>query len=310
VGEPASVSGAAGVPERVADAVAALTVIRLTAAAKQKAEADLAAQALIAAAAPPPPAPPPVEDEVDPELTAPVAARAAWQPDANRVRAAVTVGAGAVLRGLELSGEGAATLAELRNGPVPGLGVYVQLKPLELFDGTAGKRWSDLELELHYRRAFVRATGVGGDLEGQSCTMSDDDVQARLTWRWRLGEHPLATSLGVAGGFSHEATLFACALPVVSTTWRGVDAQLRVRQPLWREVLALELSVGPRFLLGGPDAPRPGFSFGGEAWLELKPASVFFARAGVRASRLAAATDALAVVDTRVFLALEVGAFF
>jgi hypothetical protein len=310
VGTPSYANNAAGIPQKSADELARFVGKEVSTLAKQKADADAAA---LAAKAPPPAPlpPPPPEDEADPELST-TKSVVAWTPSASRVRVAVTVGPGAAVRDLSLSGDGAASLAELRNNGVVGLGVYAQLKPLELFDGTAGQRYSDLELEVHYRHAFVHAQGIAGAVAGQDCTMSDDDVQARLSWRYRLGSDAssMLPSVGVGGGWSQEATLFSCSLPVVSTTWRGVDAQLRVRQPLWRDVLALDLSVGPRFLVGGPDASRPGFSVSGEAWLELKPASVFFARGGARVSRLVAATDTLGVVDTRAFFALEVGAFF
>ena len=96
----------------------------------------------------------------------------------------------------------------------------------------------------------------------------------------------------------------------MSTTWRGVDAQLRIRQPLFRDLVTLELIGGPRILLPGPLAASPGFSLSAEAWLEVKPVSVLFARAGVRYSRLQAANPTLAAVDSRTFLALELGAFF
>jgi hypothetical protein len=306
-GELSTVSNAAGVPQKVADQMAMLVVKQLNAQAKLKAAADAAA--LLAVAPPPtsPPLPPP-EDDVDAELSTVPTAKA-WAPDPKRVRVVVSVGPGAALRGLELSGDGAASLAELRNNGVVGLGVYAQVKPLELLDATAGRRISDLAIELHYRRAFVRARGVEGAVAGQDCSMTDDDVQVRGSWRFRLGENPMLPSIGLGGGWSQESTKFACALPLVSTTWSGVDAQLRVRQPLYRDVLALDLAWGPRFLLSGADATRAGFSFSGEAWLELKPASVFFARGGARVSRLAAATDTLSVVDTRAFFALEFGAF-
>lgn len=256
--------------------------------------------------------PPPIEELVDPELQqlhVKPATPTRWAPDRNRVRAWAAVGPGATLRGLELRGDAVAQLAELDNGTVVGLGVGAQLLPLELFDATAGRAWSQLSLEVHYRRAFVQARGVAGGLEGETCSMTDDDLQLRAGWRYRLGDGYLPT-LGVAGGWSQEQTHFQCSLPLVSTTWRGVDAQLRVRQPLYRDVLTLELVGGPRFLLPGPLASQPGFSLSGEAWVELKPVSVLFARAGGRASRLVAANPALSATDTRAFFALELGAFF
>lgn len=276
--------------------------------ARVKAEAEAARKA--AAALPPPP-----EELVDAELeqlkvkTKQPETSTTWTPDRNRVRALVAVGPGAALRDLALSGDATQSLAELDSGSVVGLGVAAQLLPLEFFDATAGRAWSQLSLEVHYRRAFVRAEGVAGTVAGESCSMTDDDLQLRAGWRYRLGDGYLPT-IGVAGGYSQEQTLFNCSLPLVSTTWRGVDAQLRVRQPLYKDLVTLELVGGPRFLLAGPLASSPGFSLSGEAWVEVKPVSVLFARAGARFSRLQATNPTLSAVDTRTFLALELGAFF
>jgi hypothetical protein len=270
------------------------------------------APAVLAPVAPQPPQlveapPPPVEDEaVDQVHTVP---EKTYAPDRDRVRAVVTVGPGGALRQFSVSGDAAAALAELQNNGVVGLGVHARVMPFEWFDRTAGSHFGDLEVEAHYRRAFVHANGVGGSVTGTGCSMTDDDVQVRGTWRYRFGG--MAPSIGVGGGWSQERTLFSCSLPLLSTAWRGLDAQLRVRQPLYRDVVALELSAGPRFLQLGDGAQSKGLSLAGEAWLEVLPASWFFARGGARASRLSATQgQALAVVDTRLFFAVEIGAFF
>ncbi len=310
VAEPSLVANALSVNQKRADELAGLVSSKLIELAKKQ-KAEEAAKA--AAVAPPVTVLPPPEDDVpDAELHPVVTQRAGWSPDPSRTRAIVTVGPGAVFRGLQLSGDGAAALAELRNNGVVGLGVYAQVTPLQLFEPTANKAWSDLELEVHYRRAFVIAQGLGGGVEGQSCTMTDDDLQLRGTFRWKLGSAPgsMLPSVGVGGGWSQEQTIFSCALPLVSATYRAADVQLRVRQPLYRDVVSLDLAVGPRFVLPGPFATKPGFSIAGEAWLEARPYSVLFARGGARVSRLQVANDSLAVVDTRAFFALELGAFF
>jgi hypothetical protein len=258
--------------------------------------------------------PPPPEELVDTDLElmkkkTSADASASWSPSPSRVRAWAAVGPGAVLRDLSLQGDATSQLAELENGAVVGLGVAAQVMPLELFDATAGRAWSQLSIEVHYRRAFVQARGVAGGLENAPCTMTDDDLQLRAGWRYRLGDGYLPT-IGIAGGWSQEQTRFECSLPLVSTTWRGVDAQLRIRQPLFRDVVTLELVGGPRFVLPGPLAATPGFSLSAEAWLEVKPISVLFGRAGARMSRLQAANPTLQATDTRAFFALELGAFF
>ncbi len=294
-----------GLTETQAESMASFVVPRLLAVEKARVAA-LAAKAPVIEAPPPPP-----EELVDPELEQlkVVERPTGWAPDRNRVRALVAIGPGAALRGLALGGETAASLADLDSNGVVGLGVAAQVLPLEFFDATAGRAWSQLSLEVHYRHAFVRAQGVAGGLEGTSCSMTDDDLQLRAGWRYRLGDGYLPT-IGIAGGWSQEQTRFDCSLPLVSTTWRGIDAQLRVRQPVYRDLVTLELLGGPRFLLPGPLVTSPGFSLSAEAWLEVKPVSVLFARAGVRFSRLQATNPSLTAVDTRTFLAVELGAFF
>lgn len=308
VGDASSLASVSpGLKDAQAEAIAALVAPKLDTFEKGRVELlnDLARQA--AAAKPPPP-----EEFVDTELTQLKKKRNAtggtddegWKPDPNRTRVWVAVGPGAALRDLQLTGDETAQLSELENGGVVGLGIAAQLFPLEFFDATGGKRWSQLSLEVHYRRAFVQARTAD-----TTCSMTDDDLQLRAGWRYRLGEGYLPT-IGIAGGWSQEQTRFECSLPLVSTTWRGVDAQLRIRQPLFRDIVTLELVGGPRFILPGPLAAQPGFSFSGEAWLEVKPVSVLFARAGGRASYLQASNASLAATDTRAFFALELGAFF
>ncbi|MBL9036994.1 MAG: hypothetical protein JNG84_00640, partial [Archangium sp.] len=257
-------------------------------------------------------APPPVEDEVSEPVTefAAVEKKSMFDERRTKPRIGVAVGPGGVMRSLSVSGEAAETLAELRNGGTPGIGVYAHINPLQFIAATEGKKWSDLELEVHWRRSFTAATGVSGGVEGQSCSMTDDDLQLRGTYRYRLTDGTYAPSVGLGGGFSQERTVFACDLPVISTVYRGIDAQLRVRQPVFKDVLSLDVAVGPRFLFAGPSA-NPGFTVAGEAWLEAKPISFLFARGGGRLSRIQASDNAgLAVVDTRMFFGVEVGAFF
>lgn len=309
-GEPSYVTGASAITQKHADDMARFVVKQLAVVAKKKAEAREKAQPVVESPSLPSP---PEHDVHDAELLALKEEAKEDTPsffrvDPARTRLAVTVGPGAVTRGFTVSGDSAADLAELRTGGAVGLGVYAMVSPLQFFEKTAGKRWSDLELEVHYRRAFVRANGVAGAVEGQPCTMTDDDLQVRGTYRYKLGDGFLP-SVGLGGGWSQEQTLFACTLPLVSTSYRGIDAQLRVRQPLFRDILALELAIGPRLLMPGATLTRPGFSIAGEAWLELKPYSFLFTRGGARFSHLQAANDTLSVVDTRTFFALELGAY-
>ena len=301
-GEPYSVSNAAGLTQKNADELASLLGKGLIDLSKEK---PAGATAVVEA-----PLPPPEEDVNDspPELVK--QAPKSWSPDPDKTRVIVAVGAGGVLRGLTVGGEAASQLAELRNTGVAGIGVYAQVQPLQFIPSLAGKRWADFEVEVNFRRAFVRATGVEGSAQGTTCSMTDDDLQLRGTYRFKVADSTYAPWVGVGGGWSQERTLFdACTLPLVSATYRGVDAQLRIRQPLFRNLLALDLAAGPRFLQGG-SGTSTRLSLSGEAWLELKPVSVLFVRGGARGSRLSAELPGISITENRFFFALEAGAFF
>ncbi|MCU0702302.1 MAG: hypothetical protein MUC96_37880, partial [Myxococcaceae bacterium] len=236
-GEPFVVSNAAGLTQKNADELAALLGKGLVDLSKETPK--------VAAAVVDTPPPPPVEEEVQdsPPLEVAQPAKKGWAPDPDKTRVVVAVGAGGVLRGLSVGGEAANQLAELRNAGVAGIGVYAQVQPLQFISSLAGSRWADLEVEVHFRRAFVRATGVEGAVTGTNCSMTDDDLQVRGTYRVKVASGTYAPSVGVGGGWSQERTLFdACSLPLVSATYRGIDAQLRVHQPLFRNLLALDLA--------------------------------------------------------------------
>jgi hypothetical protein len=300
-GEPYSVSNAASLTQKNADELASILGKGLIDLSKEKPAGPPVVEA---------PLPPPEEDVNDspPELVAEVPQ--AFEPDPNKTRAVVAVGVGAVTRSLTVGGSAAAQLAELRNNGVAGVGVYVQLQPLQFIPSLAGKRFSDFEVEVNFRRAFVRATGIEGSSQGTSCSMTDDDLQLRGTYRFKVAESAFAPWVGVGAGWSQERTLFNdCTLPLVSATYGGFDAQLRIRQPLFRNVLALDLAFGPRFLRAGSETST-AVSLSGEAWLEAKPVSVLFVRGGARGSRLSAELPSVSLTETRFFFALEAGAYF
>ena len=300
-GEPVSVSNAGSLTQKNADELAAVLGKTLVDLSREKPAGAPVVEA---------PLPPPEEDVNDspPEIVK--EAPKTWSPDPDKTRVIVAVGAGGVLRGLTVGGEAASQLAELRSNGVAGIGVYAQVQPLQFIPSLAGKRWADFEVEVNFRRAFVRATGVEGSAQGTSCSMTDDDLQLRGTYRFKVADSTYAPSVGVGGGWSQERTLFdACTLPLVSATYRGVDAQLRVRQPLFRNLLSLDLAAGPRFLQGGSGTSTK-LSLSGEAWLELKPVSVLFVRGGARGSRLSAELPGISITENRFFFALEAGAFF
>ena len=223
-------------------------------------------------------------------------------------RAAVALSAGAVLRSQNLSGAASDHLTSLQSSPALAMGFYVMVAPLQLFEGLQGKRLSDFTVDVSFRRAFLKARALSGDDEGQTCAITDDAVQYRGTFRIPLGTN--LPSIGLGAGYTQERAVVGCDLPVASAIYRGVDLQLRVRQPLYRDVLALDLTWGPRFLLKGTTASRPDFSWSAEAWLEARPASLLFLRVGGRVFR-AQLNDGkgLKVVDVRSFIAAEVGVF-
>jgi hypothetical protein len=228
----------------------------------------------------------------------------------GRVRAVVATGVGASTRSLGVSGDLAGRLAELRNQAAAGLGVYVAVAPLKLVDAWADAPWAELLVYGQYRKGFVRAAGASPGLQGQACGVIDDDFQIGGSARYRLGQGYLP-SVGVAAAWTQERAWFGCGLPVASTTARGFDLQLSVEQPVWRDYVSLKVSGGPRFLMKGDDAAPQGLSLAGEAWLEAKPVSVLFARAGARLSRNGLLTpEGVALVDVRAFYAVEVGVFF
>ncbi len=306
-GTKVTVANATGITQKHADEMAELV-------AKQLIELTREKPAVVAVAPPTPveppvQAPPPAEEEqAESDLSQTLAPANGGIGEYNRIVAAV--GPGAAIRSFKVTGVDADRLAELRNNPVVGLAFYGAISPLQFFTKTAGKRWSDLEIEVNYRHAFVRAEGVGGGVTGQTCAMTDDDLQVRGTWRFKVVDHTYGPQVGVGGGWSREQTLFSCTIPLLSASYSGIDAQLRVRQPLYRTLVSLDLAGGPRFLMNSGGTGSPKLNLSGEAWIEARPISLFFARAGVRASKLNLATDTLVANDTRVFAGAELGAFF
>jgi hypothetical protein len=303
IGEPTVVSNAAGLTQKTADECASALSRALVEASKPK-----VVEAPVAAAAAPAHPEEDVQDSPPSEVVSEVSK--GWQADPEKTRVVVAVGGGGAFRDLSVSGAGAAQLAQLRNNGVVGVGLYAQVRPLQFIPSLQGGRFSDLELEVNFRRAFVRAIGTEGDVQGQSCSMTDDDLQVRGTYRVRVTNGAYSPWVGLGAGWSQERTVFeSCRFPVVSAAYRGFDAQLRVRQPLYKKILSLDAAFGPRILQGdGTTTTR--LSMSGEAWLELKPFSIVFVRGGARASRLLADLPNVALAENRIFFALEAGAFF
>ncbi len=262
---------------------------------------------------PAPVAPPPAEEEVSGEVESEIARERAARRgivetvDSSRPRVVLAVGGGAAWRSQRVSGDAAPSLAELKNDTAPGLALYAQVSPLHFIEAFKDKPYSDLFIDVNWRHAFVRARAAGGSLDGQSCSVVDDEVQLRGNFRWRLGG--MLPSIGVGAGWAQERAAFTgCELPVVSAIYRGVDVQLRIKQPVFRDLVALDVAFGPRILIGGPLAPKTGLSLAGEAWLEAQPWSLLFLRGGARFFRAVMSDDVgVATQDVRAFFALEAG---
>ncbi|MBL8957247.1 MAG: hypothetical protein JNK82_41120 [Myxococcaceae bacterium] len=267
--------------------------------------------------APPPPAEEEVSGEIDSEIARERAARRTIVEtvEPTKPRVVLAVGAGATWRNQTVGGDAAPSLAELKNDSAPGIALYAQVNPLHFIERFRDVPYSDLFVDVNWRYAFIRARASGGGVDGQSCSVVDDEIQLRGNFRWALGggrapeEYSMLPSIGVGAGWAQERAVFTgCNLPVVSAVYRGVDLQLRVKQPVFRDRVALDLAFGPRVLVGGPLAPKTGLSLAGEAWLEAKPVSLLFLRGGARFFRAVMTDDvAVATQDVRLFFALEVG---
>lgn len=238
-----------------------------------------------------------------------LAAEAPRPPSRARPRGSLLVASGASLRALAIAGPGSEGLARLETGTVAFTGATARIAPLQLFAATADGRWTDVELELRYRRGLARGEVTAGPTAGQPCSVSDDELGARVAWRAKLGEGRWPW-LGAAVGWSAQQTRLRCPAPVPSTEWRGVDVQLRYQQPLVGDLLAFDLSAGPHFGMSGQGNPSAPLSFTGEAWIELKPVSLLYVRAGARVAAYRATLNGLSVRDSRTIASVEAGVFF
>ncbi len=259
-----------------------------------------------------PPPPPPAEEEVSGEVESEIARDREKNKgivesvDLSRPRAVLAVGGGASYRNQLVGGDNRGSLAELRNDSAPGIAVFVQVNPLHFIERFRDAPYSDVFIDANWRRSFVRARG-SGSLDGQSCSVTDDEFQVRGNFRWRLGG--MLPSVGIGAGWAQERAAFVgCDLPVVSAIYRGVDLQVRVKQPIFRDVVSLDVAFGPRVLMTGPLAPKAGVGLAGEAWLEAKPWSLLFVRGGARFFRAVMSDDVgIVTADVRAFFALEAG---
>lgn len=318
-GLTASIYDGAGKASGKSVTLAGVQVGAISAAQLDKVVTELAAQLVelskpskeeLQAQAPPPPSDvgPDIAGEVESEIALERARRAEAQAveARTRPRAVLAVGAGTSWGSQRPLGDSAQGLASLEGGASAGLALYAQVSPLAFVPSLADKAWSDVFVDLNYRRSLSRIQGVSAGLEGTSCPVTDDDFQLRANFRYRLGEGYLPR-VGLGVGWAQERQTVGCALPVASGTYRGVDLQLRALQPIWQQKVGLDFAIGPRFLVPGPQATA-SVGFAVEAWVEARPVRLVFLRGGGRLFRAAVADgNGLSSIAVRAFLGLEAG---
>ena len=230
-------------------------------------------------------------------------------------RVAGFVGGGGALRFFSVGGGGARALLPVENGVVRTVSVALATSPL----GALGvrSRWSDVQLELGYRRGFATVTDPQG---GATCPYDDDDFAARATWRVIPVDGPWMPRVGLGVGGGLERVELGCDLAVLSTRYPHALAVGRVTQPLLPRTelgpasdLELDLSGGLRAVFAdeqGALAP----SLVADAFVTWRPLRLLAARAGARLSSThvesGAGPGALVVDDTRLSLEAQLGGTF
>lgn len=247
------------------------------------------------------------EDYQDDDLSQDIAKQAA--PRFRRVRPVGTFGvlSGVSMRDFRVSGPRTTVLAPFNQTVLASFGARLSVAPLQLIEGLADGRFTNVLVEAGYQRVLAKAQYAPAGQAPVGCRVNDDVVSVRGSWNYTFGtQGPL---VGAGAGWSSERTTFNCDLPAVSTVYRGTSVFARARQSFWNERLSFELLGGPRFLRRGPAADDTPLSWEGEAWVASRVTPLFFARAGGRATlnRLAQG-DALATRDVRTFLSVELGA--
>lgn len=266
--------------------------------------ATLLQQAGAALGGPPPPAPPKVEAPLVSDVDAELAREASRDDPAVGPRfAVVSAGPGAGLRSVTSSS--AATLDTLDARALPALSLHGALYPLRLSPALSGERYSEVLLDVQYRKAFAEARG-----EAETCPVTDDALLLRGLARWRFDDG-YVPRVGLGGGWGFERSIVECDLPVPSADLRFADLLVTVAQPLMPEVVELELSGGPRLLFGGEATESTSTGFSAEAWVTGYVGDVLHLRAGLRTTKLSAEGAGLSELEElRTFAALEVGAYF
>ncbi len=216
--------------------------------------------------------------------------------------AQIGVGAAAGLRQLSASGSDAAALLPLESGALPSIGLHAVLQPLQLSSAFADAGWSGVFLEGRFRRALAHV-----QRDSERCSVIDQDWLARAGWQSRPEKRSMPR-LGGGAGFGSEEIRYGCELPTVSSRYRYAEVHARVAQPFAGDLFLFELVFAPRFVFQGPGVDHSAFSWTAEGWLTANLSRWMFARGGARFHQTRVERgDALSLVDSRQFFALEVG---
>ncbi|MBI5545509.1 MAG: hypothetical protein HY901_16615 [Deltaproteobacteria bacterium] len=221
----------------------------------------------------------------------------------------VLVGGGTTLR--SFTARTTSPIVPQAQGSMPGMGFDVTLYPLRMIPAIAqlaGGKVADFSLEGHYRRTFAQASIKGGDFDGATCKVDDDEIVARAAWRYPIGG--MWPHIGASAAWVSERALMKCESPTLSTRYRSTEVHLKLLQPLLGEQLQLELAGGPRFVFSKHAAGYADRAFSAEGWLMARPHDNFFMRGGARwtNTRLRTYPEGVPVTDIRWFVGLELGA--
>lgn len=258
---------------------------------------------------PPSPPPPPMPQEgvadVDEESRRQGAPSRLHRAPAGPPRAVVLVGGGASLR--SLSAGTSQSIVPLPPSAMARLGVDVTVYPLRWVPALARTVLSDFSLEGHYARTLAKAT-VQGAPNAASCSVDDDEVFARASYRYPLGKN--LPRIGLGAGVVFARTLFGCSVPTLSTRYRATELHLKVMQPILGEQLGIEVEGGPDFLFSPHAEGHLSRAFSLEGWITGRPVELLFIRAGARFinTRLTTVPEGVPIKDLRTFIGVEVGA--
>jgi hypothetical protein len=194
------------------------------------------------------------------------------------------------------------------DGMMFGLGLDARFFPVRLDPDGARGPFSDLSLEVHYRRTLSHAVVKGGADDGATCGVDDDEILARLAYRYPLPGRYLPR-VGLSAAFTNERVLARCGAPALSTRFRTVELHLTALEPILGESLQVEVSGGPRLVVSPHATSTPARSFSLEIWLAAHPRWWLYARAGGRyADTREETVQGVSVTEQRVFAGVEIGA--